>query len=77
MAEEPFTKPAISDQVGTLVDSKSLKNQVDGLAYGQVTFEIRDGRVYRVNVTSSHIFNEQEVLGNIRRRTLYTTQGKP
>lgn len=73
---EPSERPPIAEQVSALAHGRPLQDQMNGVAYGQVTFEIRDGRVYRVNVTLSHVFNEQDVLGTTIRRTVYKTPGK-
>jgi len=51
----------ISEQVQTLAAKEALKSQTDKVEYGQVIFVIRAGKVYRVDVTSSLIFNETEI----------------
>lgn len=53
--------PTITDQIKNLTEKEALANQVDQIEYGTVVFEVRAGRVYRVGVTSSFVFNQKDM----------------
>ena len=73
--EGPTEQPPISKQMEALSTSANLAKQTDDLAYGQVVFEIRDGRIYRMNVTKSTVFNERDI--RPKKRKIYSSQEQP
>jgi len=65
----------VSEQIREFAAKSQLTAQVDPIRYGQVVFEIRQGRVYRVHVTCSHIFNRQDV--EQRKRPVFSSAQQP
>lgn len=74
MPEESLEKPKISEQLAALVMKEDLVKQTDSLAYGQLVFEIRDGRIYRVHVTSSLLLREHDIRPKTQKRMLYSSR---
>ena len=70
-AQEP--RPTIQEQLAALTKSPVLASQTSDLSYGQVVFEVRDGRIYRVHVTSSILIRESEMAPRVERRQIYKT----
>ena len=52
----PIVKPGVPSLMGQLhrmIDHATLRQKLKNIRYGTVTFEIRDGVAYRVQVTNS------------------------
>lgn len=45
--------PSVSEQINIYLIDETIKDQLDCLKFGQITFEVRDGKVYRCLVSSS------------------------